>query len=283
MAMAFTSPDRRTLLAAFAASLMTATAGAQSRPSTVGPRLIVTPPMHLPALGRSRQLRIYLPPSYAASQRRYPVIYLHDGQNLFDDATSFAGEWGVDETLDALAAQGFEAIAVGIDHAGQLRMRELNPWDQDHLGRGDGFAYLQDLVQTIKPAIDAQYRTRPEAAQTALMGSSMGGLISHAGVHRHSQTFGLAGIFSPSFWLSPLAVRSLTDAEPLRDGQRVFVYAGGQEGPGMVDMARMYDDSIGRQPAAHQLLVWPDGQHNEAAWRRVLPLALRYLFQLPAG
>lgn len=281
--MPLSPPDRRQLLLAIAASLMGPTAGGQDRPRTVGQRLVVTPPMHLPALGRSRQLRIYLPPSYAGSQRRYPVIYLHDGQNLFDDATSYAGEWGLDETLDALAIQGFEAIAVGIDHGGPLRMRELNPWDHDHLGRGEGFAYLQDLVQTIKPAIDAQYRTQPEAARTALIGSSMGGLITHAGVHRYRQTFGLAGILSPSFWVSPLAVRSLTEAEPLRDAQRVFVYAGGQEGPGMVEMARLYDEKLGTQGAAHELLIWPDAQHHEAAWRRVFPLALRFLFQLPPG
>jgi predicted alpha/beta superfamily hydrolase len=276
---------RRAALLAIAAAALPAPAMALARPRTVGDRLTVTEPWSLPALGRSRRLRVYLPPSYATqAARRYPVIYCHDGQNLFDDATSYAGEWGVDEALDDLAARhGFEAIAVGIDHGEQLRMQELNPWDRDQTRRGEGFAYLQALVETVKPAIDAGYRTRPEPAHTALVGSSMGGLISHAGLHRHAGVFGLGGVFSPSFWVSPLAVRGLTEAEPLRSSQRVFVYAGGREGPGMVEMARVYSDQLRGQPAAHALLVWPEAEHNERAWRQALPLALRFLFQLPAA
>jgi len=281
-------PDRlhrRASLLAIAAAALPTPAMAQGRLRTVGDRLTVTEPRLLPALGRSRRLRIYLPPSYASQPaRRYPVIYFHDGQNLFDDTTSYAGEWGVDETLDDLAARhGFEAIAVGIDHGEQLRMQELNPWDQDHTRRGEGFAYLKALVESVKPAIDAGYRTRPEAAHTALVGSSMGGLISHAGLHRHAEVFGLGGVFSPSFWVSPLAVRALTDAEPLRSSQRVVVYAGGREGPGMVELARAYSDQLRGQPAAQDLLVRPEAEHNERAWRQVLPLALRFLFQLPAA
>lgn len=276
---------RRAALLAIAAAALPAPAMAQARPRTVGDRLTITEPWPLPALGRSRRLRIYLPPSYATqATRRYPVIYCHDGQNLFDDASSYAGEWGVDETLDDLAARhGFEAIAVGIDHGEQLRMQELNPWDHDHTRRGEGFAYLKALVETVKPAIDAGYRTRPEAAHTALIGSSMGGLISHAGLHRHTGVFGLGGVFSPSFWVSPLAARALTAAEPLRSGQRVFVYAGGREGAGMVEMARGYSDQLRGQPAAQDLLIRPEAEHNERAWRQALPLALRFLFQLPAA
>ena len=260
---------------------------AQARPRTVGDRLIVTEPLPLPTLGRSRRLRIYLPPSYATqSTRRYPVIYLHDGQSLFDEATAFQNkEWGVDETLDNLAARdGFEAIAVGIDNDEELRDLEFNPWDHDHLRRGDGFAYLRDLVETIKPAVDARYRTRPEASHTALIGSSMGGLITHAGLHRHAQVFGLGGVLSPAFWVSPLAVLSMSTAEPLRASQRIFVYAGGHEGLGNMDqVARIYVEQLRGQTAARELLIWPEADHDVAVWRKVLPQVLRYLFQLPPG
>lgn len=278
---------RRTVLLGLVASAAPTMALAQGRLPTVGDRLIVTEPLPLPTLRRSRRLRIYLPPSYVTqSARRYPVIYLHDGQSLFDETTGFQNkEWGVDETLDDLAARhGFEAIAVGIDNDEQMRDLEFNPWDHDHLRRGDGFAYLEDLVKTIKPAIDAGYRTRPEAPHTALIGASMGGLITHAGLHRHAQVFGLGAILSPAFWVSPLAVLSLSKAEPLRASQRVFVYSGGREGLGNIDeVSRVYVDQLDGQTDAREILIWPEAEHDVAVWRKVLPAALRFLYQLPPG
>jgi enterochelin esterase-like enzyme len=89
----------------------------------------VSAPMAMPGLGRERRIRVYLPPGYASSTRRYPVLYMHDGQNLFDEATGFAGEWGVDETLDRLARErGLEVIVVGIDNGQEHRINELKPW-----------------------------------------------------------------------------------------------------------------------------------------------------------
>mgnify|MGYP001157477786 CR=1 FL=1 len=278
---------RRAVLLGLVATAVPTMAVAQGRLHTVGDRLIVTEPLPLPTLRRSRRLRIYLPPSYATqSTRRYPVIYLHDGQSLFDEAIGFRNEeWGVDETLDGLAARhGFEAIAVGIDNDEQMRDLEYNPWDHDHLRRGDGFAYLEDLVTTIKPAIDAGYRTRPEAPHTALIGSSKGGLITHAGLHRHAQVFGLGAILSPAFWVSPLAVLSLSTAEPVRASQRVFVYSGGREELGNIDeICRMYGEQLAGQTDAREILIWPEAEHDVAVWRKVLPLALRFLYQLPPG
>ncbi len=99
------------------ALLLLLAACAAEKPSTAGPTVAVLhPALEMPGLDRSRTLRLYLPPGYAQGNRRYPVIYMHDGQNLFDDATAYAGEWGIDEALDELAARtGFEAIVVGID------------------------------------------------------------------------------------------------------------------------------------------------------------------------
>src|ERR1700750_1835014 len=113
-------------LAALVASLVACgTPPPAPRPSTAGPRVhVLAQRLAMPGLGRDRTLRLYLPPSYESSpDRRYPVIYMHDGQNLFDDATSYAGEWNVDETLDAFArTRGFEAIVVGIDNGGEERL-----------------------------------------------------------------------------------------------------------------------------------------------------------------
>ena len=271
-------PNRRLCLSLGLAPLLGL---AQPRPRSVGERLQLLAPLEMPALSRQRVLRVYLPPSYATQPaRRYPVIYFHDGQNVFDDATSYAGEWGADELLDHLAAQqGFEAIAVGIDNGAELRMRELNPWDHMRFGKGEGFDYLRFLVETVKPAIDQQYRTRSEAASTALIGSSMGGLITQAALHRHREVFGLGGVFSPSFWIAPQAY-DLAANEPLRASQRVFVYAGGRESASMVEEARRMAELQRSQGAQVAFVEEPTAGHNEAAWRAVLPRALAFLFEL---
>jgi hypothetical protein len=116
----------------------------------------------MPQLGRTRRVWIYLPPDYATSAKRYPVLYLHDGQNVFDVATAFAGEWGVDEALDSLAAAGDPgAIVVAVDNGGDRRIAEYSPWVHPRHGGGEGAAYVEWLAGTLKPWIDAHYRTRP--------------------------------------------------------------------------------------------------------------------------
>jgi predicted alpha/beta superfamily hydrolase len=274
--------NRRDTLALMGGVALQGGARAQARARTVGDRLQVLPPLPLPALNRERTVRVYLPPSYATQpQRRYPVVYLQDGQNLFDEATSYAGEWGVDETLDALAAQtGFEAIAVGIDHGAEHRLQELNPWDQPRFGLGQGEAYLAFVADTVKPHIDQSFRTLPGRAHTVLGGSSMGGLISLAGLCLHRGTFGRGLVMSPSLWIAPQAFE-LLQKQPLPADTRVYVYAGGREDRDMVAHAERVHRLIA-PPAVATLRVNESGQHNEATWRAELPAALRFVFDLPA-
>lgn len=136
----------------------------------------------LPALGVERAVRVYLPRGYAdCAGCRFPVLYLMDGQNVFDAATSYAGEWGADETLDALQQRHQLAlVAVAIDHGGAARVHELSVWENAAHAPARGDAFLADLVDAVKPAIDARYRTRSGAASTAIAGSSFGGLMAHA-------------------------------------------------------------------------------------------------------
>src|SRR5512139_2503958 len=131
-----------------------------------------------PQLGNTRDIHVYLPPSYRASGRHYPVVYMHDGQNLFDPETSFSGEWGVDETLERLGPEGVETIVVAIPNMGGARCDEYSPWTDPRAGGGRGDAYLAFIVETLKPRIDLKFRTRREREHTGIMGSSMGGLIS---------------------------------------------------------------------------------------------------------
>jgi len=118
-----------------------------------------------------RDLHAYLPPSYERSDRRFPGLYMHDGQNLFDATTSFAGEWGVDETMEELAVEGLEAIVIGIPH-GEDRVREYTPFN------GGGDEYLAYVVDTVKPLVDSSFRTLSDREHTGIMGSSLGALIS---------------------------------------------------------------------------------------------------------
>jgi predicted alpha/beta superfamily hydrolase len=276
------------LVAPLSALLLAGCATAPPAPRTPSaqPEVSVLPPQRIESLGRERTLRLYLPPSYATSpQRRYPVIYMHDGQNLFDDATSYVGEWHVDETLNALArTHGFEAIVVGVDHGGERRLTELNPWPNPKFGAGEGEAYMRWIVEVLKPMVDRQYRTLPDAAHTAIVGSSMGGLISDYAIHQWPQVFGKAGVFSPAYWTAP-PVFDFVRQHPLPAGARVYYYMGGAEGGDMVPLAeRMAALTAAEAPAgvASTLHLVPGAPHNEGAWSKELPTALAWLFELKA-
>ncbi|NCU04672.1 MAG: alpha/beta hydrolase, partial [Chitinophagaceae bacterium] len=155
----------------------------------------------IPQLKRKRRIWVYLPEDYAFNKKRYPVIYMHDGQNLFDVITSSFGEWGADEAMDTVRKRN-QCIIVGIDHGDSKRMNEYNPYDSK-FGEGEGDAYVDFLVQTLKPHIDQRFRTRPEVTATSVAGSSMGGLISFYAVMKYPSVFGQAGVFSPAFWTAP--------------------------------------------------------------------------------
>ena len=256
-----------------------AAVAAAPRPPSALPSVQVLPPLHLPSLGRSRTLRLCLPPSYGQGERRYPVVYLHDAQNLFDDATSYIGEWGIDEAMPALAAEaGIEALIVGIDHGGDHRITELNPWDHPRFGRGEGVAYLRDLVEVIKPAIDAAYRTRPAREHTAVMGSSMGGLISHAALLRHPDVFSRAGVLSPAYGVAP-AIFDPALHRALPGDARICLSMGSEEGAQALDAVRrmhsLLQASMGPRVTLHEVA---GAKHDEAAWRIQFPRTMRCLF-----
>jgi predicted alpha/beta superfamily hydrolase len=256
----------------------------QPRPVTAGPTVqVLSPALVMPGLDRTRTLRIYLPPSYANSDRHYPVIYMHDGQNLFNDATAYAGEWGVDETMDDLArTYQFEAIVVGIDNGGEKRMNELSPWTNARFGAAEGEQYLAFMVDTVKPYIDQNYRTEPGRNSTAIIGSSMGGLESHYAVHARPDVYGKAGLVSPSYWYAP-EVYAYTEAHPPPPGTRLYLYAGGKEGAEMTDGARRMHALLAEQmaaPADLTLRIVAAADHNEAAWRAEFPQLVTWLFEL---
>lgn len=244
-----------------------------------------------PQLGNTRDILVYLPPSYETSDHGYPVLYLHDGQNLFDAATSFAGEWQVDETMEALSQEGIEAIIVGISNAGRARMDEYSPFSHPRLGGGRGDQYLDFVVRTVKPRVDADFRTCPDRAHTGVMGSSMGGLISLYAFFSYPQVFSMAGVMSPSFWFGKGAVYEYVERAPYTPG-RIYLDTGTREHgdslAGLLFHSRRYYASVrrmqrllankGYRPRRDLLYVeerW--ARHHERAWARRLPEAIRFL------
>ncbi len=231
----------------------------------------------MPQLKRTRRIWVCLPPGYSDHpQQRYPVLYLQDGQNLFDNATAYAGEWGIDEFLDTTKLP--PAIIVGIDHGDAKRLNEYNPYDNDRFGKGEGRLYLGFLVNTLKPYIDLHYRTRTGRQHTFIAGSSMGGLISLYAVLAYPETFGGTGVLSPAFWITGGRIfEEISQAGRNRDA-RIFLYAGEQEGETMVpDMKKAATLLKRRVQPRISMLVDKEGKHTEAAWQKVFPSFYRWM------
>ena len=239
----------------------------------------------IPQLNRSRRVWLYLPPAYAANPgRRYPVLYLHDGQNVFDAATSFAGEWGVDEALNQLAANGQDAtgcIVVAIDNGGSTRLDEYSPWANPRYGGGQGDQYVDFLANTLKPYIDVNYRTMPGRSSTGVGGSSMGALIATYAASRYPAVFGKVAVFSPAFWFARQPLMQYLHQHPVPADTRFYFVSGTTEDVDMVpDMAAVRDSLQrgGVLPANLNFQTRTDGQHTEWFWRREFPAAYQWLF-----
>lgn len=247
---------------------------------TASPQVkIIDTAFRIPQLNRTRRVWIYLPKGYGTAKTTYPVMYMNDGQNLFNEQTAGFGEWGVDEAMDSLQKQtGKEMIIVGIDHGGDKRMAEYNPYDHAKFGKGEGKQYVDFLANTLKPYIDNKYRTKKDAANTIVAGSSMGGLISLYAMITYPKVFGTAGIFSPAFWITPQLFEDVKKADWGLEIHRFYFYAGGKENATMVgDMDKMISIIEAKNNYRTARSVRPLGQHNESAWRNEFPAFFKWL------
>jgi predicted alpha/beta superfamily hydrolase len=246
-------------------------------------------------LSHVREILVYVPPSLAAhvpgqqpaSADRYPVIYFHDGQNMFDTHTSYVGEWCADETLEKLAADGLEVIAVAIPNAGDERLDEYSPWrgktgyrERRSAGRGD--AYMEWLVDSVKTLVDRSFPTRLDRAGTGTMGSSLGGLIALYAAVKYPELFGFIGAMSPSVRWHNSKIAELYEEWPVsRPRPRIYMDMGGREWRGAFAEVRELRDVL----EAHGWVEGMDlshvedryGRHHEESWARRLPDALRFM------
>ncbi|TRX40787.1 alpha/beta hydrolase [Flavobacterium restrictum] len=231
-----------------------------------------------PQLGTAKKIWLYLPLDYAKTTKKYPVIYMHDAQNLFDAKTSFVGEWNIDEKLDSLKAQ---VIIVGIEHGNENRLAELTPFKNEKYGGGKGDLYLDFIVNTLKPQIDATYRTKPDKKHTGIMGSSLGGLTSFYATLQYPAVFGKAGVFSPSFWINRNAIFELAENTKKMQTKYYFL-CGDSEGDEdmvrdlnkmeyLINTKRCYCLNLNRK------VIVKGGQHNEKLWRDGFVKAILWL------
>ena len=254
-------------------------------PSTAAANVsVISTAFAMPQLGRTRRVWLYLPPGYTASStRRYPVLYMQDGQNVFDAATSFAGEWGVDEALNLLASSGQDptgCIVVAVDN-GANRLDEYSPWNNPQYGGGQGDLYVDFLVQTLKPYIDANYRTLPDRANTGIGGSSMGALIATYAALREPTVFGKVASFSPAYWFAYAPLAAYVHQHPANPNTRFYFVSGTTESSTMVPQMQALRDSLqrGGVPAANlNFNTRPDGQHAEWFWKREFPAGYSWLY-----
>jgi predicted alpha/beta superfamily hydrolase len=242
-----------------------------------------------------RRCWVYLPPGYATSHDRYPVLYMHDGQNLFDARASFAGEWQVDETCDRLILAGEipPLLVIGIDNAGAGRIREYTPWPDAARGDGGGAdTYLTAIRDVLIPEVNRRFRTRTGPSNTWTAGSSLGGLVSAYAGFAYDSTFGRVAALSPSYWWGgqsltrwaarrprPALERFYQDMGAMERGQLVDDNANGVNDEieylrAMADVLRAHGFRDGASLKSYEA---PGHRHHEAFWAQRLPGVLRFL------
>ncbi|MEW4284926.1 alpha/beta hydrolase [Priestia koreensis] len=246
-------------------------------------------------LQRERTVRVYLPPSYHSSDKSYPVLYMHDGQNLFfDEEAGYGMAWKMGEFLDS---SSYELIVVGIDcnteNEGNKRLDEYGPWENKDIGKlmrnldetfgGEGKQYVEYIVNELKPFIDDNYRTIPN--DTAMAGSSMGGLISTYAAFQYPNVFNRIASLSSAYWFNQKEIEELVAQSEPTVIQKFYLDVGTQEASGDVDAA-MYVDSSERlyklikgKVIECKFEIIEGAEHNEIAWNKRLPEIFAFLYE----
>ena len=233
-----------------------------------------------PELDTIKQIWVYLPKSYKTSDKKYPVLYLQDAQNLFDAATSYVGEWKVDETLDSLQ---LDLIVIGIEHGNAKRIDELTPYEHPDYKGGKADNYLAFITETLMPKVDSMYRVVTSPSQTYIGGSSLGGLFSFYASLKHPEFFGKALVFSPSFWYSEEIYNFAEGLEDSEIGKQEFYFRAGEKEsetmvPLMNDMKKMMLLKLNSCSQINSASI-PEGEHNEKLWASLFPQAAQWLLE----
>lgn len=231
--------------------------------------------LYSPELDTTKVVWILLPKDTQNTTERYPVLYMHDAQNLFDASRSYAGEWQVDETIDSLH---IPCIVVAIEHGNEKRIDELTPYTHEKYGGGKGKAYSDFIVNTVKPMIDSLYPTLPGKEHTLVGGSSLGGLISHYMLFSYPEVFSKGILFSPSYWYSE-KIYDLTETGEVPENTMIYLASGAMEpGSTVADHERMAAllKKIGFSEQDLHTEIREGAAHNEDFWKKEFPKAMSW-------
>lgn len=236
----------------------------------------------IPHLNATRKISALLPHDYYRTDKRYPVLYLQDGQNLFNPLAPY-GDWAIDKSMAKLAEQGFgDLIIIAVDHGEEERISEYLPYYHPRFGEGKGKFYIQFMIEKLIPYINKNYRTLTDFEHTGIGGSSMGGLISlHAGLN-NPRVFGKMMIFSPSLWISKMIFDHTQTFKPLEES-KIYLYAGGKESIEHLPNAQKLGSIIKEKMVDgyhidFHFSINDEGSHAEIYWRREFPKAVKWLF-----
>ncbi len=233
-------------------------------------------------LDSTRKISALLPYDYHDSDKKYPVLYLQDGQNLFNPHAPF-GDWAIDKSLSKLASEGFkDVIIIAIDHGEHERIREYLPDFHPKYGQGLGKHYIQFMKDKLIPYVNNKYRTLQDHENTGIGGSSMGGLISLFGGLTEPNIFGKMMIFSPSLWISNIIFENAMDFAPTQSS-KIYLYAGGKESkshlPNVLKMEKiLLKKDISNDFFDLVVKINLEGEHGEIYWREEFPEAIKWLF-----
>ena len=249
-------------------------------PALGSPALWSLPKLRSPELQNYRDIIVAVPPSYHSASRSYPLVIMHDGQNLFDPDTSYVGAWGMIGVLRDLAAEGIEVVVAGIANTGPFRKYEYSPFRDPKHGGGDGDRYLSFVIDQVIPRVESQFRVEHTPAGRSIAGSSMGGLVSLYALWKHPGVFGAAAALSPSVWFADEAILEFVRERPAPRG-RLWLDTGTEEGATMLDSVRRLRDAIvegGLTEGPRFEYVEDEGaNHHEEHWGRRMRRALPFL------
>jgi predicted alpha/beta superfamily hydrolase len=242
---------------------------------------LISKEFEIPQLNKTRKVWALLPHDYETSTEHYPVIYLQDAQNLFNENAQY-GNWEIDKKLAVMAEYKIgKIIVIAVEHAEKERIKEYNVGNTV-LGTGEGKKYIRFLTDTLKPFVDENFRTKPEREFTGIGGSSMGGLVSIFSGIMYPEVFGKLMIFSPSLWVVPKIKLSFLDMDEPQD-TRIYLYAGGDESATMIDHVKNFRNRLlNKEGYAEKMRVRlsinMEGKHNETYWSDEFPKAIEWLF-----
>ena len=245
---------------------------------------LISENFYIPQLNKTRKVWALLPYDYETTEKSYPVLYLQDAQNLFNEESPF-GNWEIDKKLSLLAEYGIgDIIIIAVEHGSEYRIQEyVFEDDNEYAVKAEGKKYIRFITDTLKPYVDQHFRTLPDREHTGIGGSSLGALISIYGGFLYPEVYSKLMLFSPSLWLNPNNnFPMLIFHQPYYT--KVYMYGGEPEGSDMVKRINLFKDAMSRWEESKSIefevrtSIHPEGKHEEFYWSQEFPRALEWLF-----